>query len=245
MELRVRASAVSEERIRLFTFGEGEGAGTVAFQSRRSGDVFVVTVPQLPSSLLLFTPNFDAKHASGDFYAVVAGTLEDDSRMQVIEIPAQAVPQTVSRVRSDMRSFATALESWFIDNNSYPLWVPSSNPDAVNHGDPRVGELPSLRHHRATDPSTTSMFFGLTTPIAYLTSHFTDPFAAGPGTTFVYFTDGPGWILVSPGPDRDYDLVPQDVYTSALAQPSLTLLLFAYDPSNGVGSDGDVFRVKQ
>lgn len=65
---------------------------------------------------------------------------------------------------------------------------------------------------------------------------------------------GAGWILVSPGPDQVYDL-PGDweAYNPILRQPSERLLTgtnrhgyaFTYDPTNGLFSRGDIWRVKQ
>jgi hypothetical protein len=65
---------------------------------------------------------------------------------------------------------------------------------------------------------------------------------------------GVGWITISPGPDGDYDLTTSyTVYNPRWAQPSPQLLTgttpkgaaFTYDPTNGLISGGDVWRVKQ
>jgi hypothetical protein len=117
-------------------------------------------------------------------------------------------------------------------------------------------------------------FAALTTPNAYIASYPVDSFSPLPGATFVYWsvapgtadpsggivgrdspTTGIGWILVSPGLDRRYDILPDDwdVYDPSVAQPTERLLAgtnkegraFTYDPTNGTISDGDVWRVKQ
>jgi len=64
---------------------------------------------------------------------------------------------------------------------------------------------------------------------------------------FRYYSDQNGWILISLGPDGDYDIDPEKYYHSSIAQPSFELLCIAgtYDPTNGTVSSGDVFRVKQ
>jgi hypothetical protein len=62
-----------------------------------------------------------------------------------------------------------------------------------------------------------------------------------------YYADKNGWIVISLGPDGDYDIDPEKYYNSEVAQPSFELLCLAgtYDPTNGTFSNGDVYRVKQ
>lgn len=141
----------------------------------------------------------------------------------------------VSRVRADLRSLATALEAYHIDNSSYPVWTMGNAPDSIAPDNALLATMPVFGTRA---PSS------LTTPIAYVAHQFEDPFnrAGGP---FSYYTDGPGWILLSPGPDGDFNVNPQRDYSSAVAQPSAELLQRAYDPTNGTVSAGDVFRVRQ
>jgi hypothetical protein len=123
-------------------------------------------------------------------------------------------------------------------------------------------------------PAPGQRFATLTTPKAYIRSYPVDYFSTPRGATFAYWSvfyrkpdpsgrivgvDSPtshgGWILVSPGPDRKYDILPDDwdVYNPAVAQPTVRLLTgtnkrgraFTYDPTNGTISDGDIWRVKQ
>jgi prepilin-type N-terminal cleavage/methylation domain-containing protein len=146
----------------------------------------------------------------------------------------------VSRVRTDHRSLATAIESYYVDHNCYPGHRPLAG---------HATKLKPLRKARGEDLFTLDTGgadrAGLTTPVAYITSLFPDPFAPEPGLTFAYFTDGPGWILLSPGPDLDYDIVPERDYDGSIPQPSPHLLLLGFDPTNGTESDGDLWRVKQ
>ncbi len=175
----------------------------------------------------------------------------------------------VAHVRADMRSLATALESYFIDNMAYPSqglaegparWqgrIPSGVPTI--HSDMPVGSgarrmiafrtrvvHPSMQHplHIHT----------LTTPVRFLRSYPPDRFADSHGATFGYFNDNSGWIIWSPGPDRDENAPdgPGDVgakveflYTSAVAQPTPSLLMYSYDPTNGLWSGGDILRMRQ
>ncbi len=156
----------------------------------------------------------------------------------------------VSRVKTDMRSMAVALEAYYVDNYSFPTSVPGTHPLSFNKA-PATREMPSFRLGVKTkSPGGREMVvpMTLTTPIAYLTRYFEDPFQVTPTEpqpTFAYYGDTNGWILISPGPDGDYDINPAKDYSSDIPQPSLQLLLKAYDPTNGTVSGGDVFRVKQ
>src|SRR5690606_32648303 len=92
----------------------------------------------------------------------------------------------VSRVRMDMRTLTTALESYKLDHGAYP---------GIAEEAARAGDFPN-----GAGPVPT-----LHTPVAYTNSVYTDSFAIKEGETFAYYTDGDGWILISPGPDRIYD----------------------------------------
>ena len=122
------------------------------------------------------------------------------------------VRSKVSRAHSDMRSLATAIEAYMIDNNTYP---------------------------KELEPF-------LTTPVAYITSVPTDPFATTEGAAFRYRSqDDKGWILFSAGPDKQYDIDPVKDYDAAKENPLPQLFLKTYDPTNGTTSRGDIWRVKQ
>jgi type II secretory pathway pseudopilin PulG len=182
----------------------------------------------------------------------------------------------VSRVRVDMRTLAIALEAYFDDHGRYPPM------DAGNQGpggtqtyncwvaysyERRDGRAAGLPGFLMNGPDHT--FATLTTPQAYITTYPSDPFASDKGSTFLCWPWDPiwvgdpntppnlrphGWILISPGPDLDYDLAdPGEAYSASIPQPSPHLLAgtnrrgsaFTYDPTNGAVSNGDVWRVKQ
>jgi hypothetical protein len=165
----------------------------------------------------------------------------------------------VSLTRTNLRSTAVALEAYRADHGTYPQMTMRAEEAGA------WTAAPVARTFRAGNAHT-ERALGLTTPVAYLTSYISDPFAATRGDTFAYFTDGKGWILVSPGPDGDFDLMMDEgdldyserndtierVYDSSVPEPSLALLTgagprgaFTYDPTNGSESSGDVWRVKQ
>jgi general secretion pathway protein G len=179
------------------------------------------------------------------------------------------VRSKVSRVKADQRSLATGLESYYVDNNSYPFNANGANGcNAFAGTGTGAFEIYTFRIRVGTEP-----FFTMTTPLAYITGYFPDPFADTKGASFGYYHDNAGWILTSFGPDTDEgdgttrgdpggpgDLgLPLEnetdyVYQSGIAQPSLTLVTegqtssddcYTYDPTNGTVSPGDVYRVKQ
>jgi hypothetical protein len=80
-----------------------------------------------------------------------------------------------------------------------------------------------------------------------MTHLFPDSFAEE-GATFGFYSvkkdDKAGWVVFSPGPDQKYDL-DWKLYDPTVTQPSPELLRYAYDPTNGTVSVGDIFRVKQ
>ena len=109
------------------------------------------------------------------------------------------VRSKVSRAKADMRSLATAIESYMVDTNVYlahDIGFPTSN--QVDAGP----EFPNRCTFRERPEDSRMMI--MTTPIAYMTSIPADPFAEYKGTPFGYFNyQDRGWILWSFGPDLD------------------------------------------
>ncbi|MDK2970688.1 MAG: Type secretion system protein [Candidatus Sumerlaeota bacterium] len=151
----------------------------------------------------------------------------------------------VARTRSDMRSMATAIETYRVDHNDYPAW--SLDPALNARGS---AEIPSLR----TWPEGTSSYEGLhmtvTSPIAYITSLPEDIFADEKVTFGYYAIPGdkdsgsrPAWLLFSPGPDGDFDIKWEMLKPGGLPANSPWLLPMTYDPTNGTVSDGDIWRI--
>lgn len=170
--------------------------------------------------------------------------------LAAIAVPNFLESQTrakVSREQADMRSLATAIEAYAVDNNSYPLnGVLLSTGSIVN---PQVDG--------SGTPSHKFLNQGITTPVAYISSLPADPFYRGSApfsswatlypqyfyTNFDWFTkitqpNPPAviaqkkekygtWVLCGAGPDGDRLDLNRDMY---------------YDPTNGTVSDGDVVR---
>jgi prepilin-type N-terminal cleavage/methylation domain-containing protein len=148
----------------------------------------------------------------------------------------------ISRVRSDMRTLAVALESYFSDNDHYPYFDRWNLP-------PRYNEI--IYH-----------LIPLTTPVAYLTSvNLRDPFLVGDdrgyddGIPRYYYNyrnhefwqpstlpwfQPPVWVLNSLGPDGEPNQgLNAELWARGLVAPGTVVI---YDPTNGTVSAGDMPR---
>lgn len=181
--------------------------------------------------------------------------------LAAIAVPNFLEAQTrskVSRAKSDMRTLATAIEAYQVDNNRYP---PVTSGAGATPG-PGYNIFPGNERVR-----------GLTTPIAYITSLLGDPFNKISAedlyqtntenyyyATQRYFNNRgfiwqvfPGerglfpaygtpaqWVLQSKGPDLAWARDPSDGGAGVieLDRP----YSFEYDPSNGTVSTGNIPR---
>jgi len=148
----------------------------------------------------------------------------------------------VARAKSEIRNLAVALETYYMENNTYPPAVDGQGkiiPFSEDAYDLSSGYVPWL----------------LTTPVAHNPSIPDDPF--GPkgrqdpywSKTYRYAAKAKAyWIMTSAGPDLDQDMILEDYIRSASGDIRLYLTQFGegtaveYDPTNGLGSSGDVFR---
>jgi prepilin-type N-terminal cleavage/methylation domain-containing protein len=177
------------------------------------------------------------------------------------------VRSKVSRVKADQRSLATGIEAYYVDNNDFPEYAigdAGASPGITPAGSATGGGATQILTFRVR-AGTGDLFHTLTTPQAYLTSYFADPFADTKGCIFAYYKDTNGWIVASFGPDTDENddtvgdigfaspYAVSTIYNSTEAQPSVALMVgngasgeaCTYDPTNGTVSPGDVYRVKQ
>ncbi len=148
----------------------------------------------------------------------------------------------VSRVPSEMRSLATALESYFVDHEAYP----AMRSFREEFGKNRKALMEAGGWNLSYIEPGRKGLEGLTTPVAYITGLFTDRYAPDEEMSYAYYTDGDGWVLFSAGPDRIYDINPAQDYDSALTpEEHVPLILKRYDPTNGTLSSGDIWRIGQ
>ncbi len=169
------------------------------------------------------------------------------------------VRSKVSRVKSDLRSFALAVEAYSVDHNRAPIMVANVAGYYPHvHGDYPAGTIGILWHGSAMVP-------GLTTPVAYITSiDIVDPFqttdVSNPlderyytyheAAKFYAVSTGAGkdtwrgiiefygpWRLGSVGPDRSYFH-----HTRGYPGPSFRSQNLHYDATNGTVSLGNIWR---
>ena len=189
--------------------------------------------------------------------------------LAAIAVPNFLEAQTrakVSRAKSDMRSVATALEAYRLDNNDYPRFSLEPQPFSLPGGpgpNPGGGDgcIPAVR------------VGGLTSPVAYITSIPNDPFgdvlsedlfnfggAAQITDTYYFNTRGwfecrgfpwlvspqnsdegtAEWVLLSKGPNKLFAPPPPEVTNGVdhVDRP----FRWQYDPTNGTISAGNIVR---
>ncbi|MBN1478384.1 hypothetical protein JXA47_16640 [Candidatus Sumerlaeota bacterium] len=177
----------------------------------------------------------------------------------------------VSQVKADLRSLATALEAYFIDDMNGPGCALAEGPVRVRP-DGSVVPMPWSAHHHLPEGSgarRTITFLApnpnyggvnphsLTTPIAYISALPPDPFADTPGATYGFYQEHiSSHITWSVGPDRDEnaDDGPGDIgpvveivftpdFSNQRGQGAQPEILdLLYDPTNGIRSNGDIAR---
>ena len=133
----------------------------------------------------------------------------------------------IARAEAEMRILSNALECFFIDNNTYLLPLEGQTIDKAGI---KIGSGSRARYLR------------LTTPVAYISTIPKDPFSKE-SNAYRYHSDGKNfYILASDGPDRkiDFDLKKYDLSKGSKKED---LTPFTYHPSNGLTSQGDLFRV--
>ena len=163
------------------------------------------------------------------------------SILALIAVPNFLEAQTrakVSRVKSDMRTETTALESYAADWNSYAVRRDLNN------------ALPPV----ITKPQEMKV---LTTPVAYISSLPVDIFnytLIWPYNIFDYWDPahtkdnylqescGGGWVLVSFGPDGSMGVFASGSPGGYPPDKNPLTFLFPYDPTNGTTSQGNIYR---
>ncbi|RJP18469.1 MAG: hypothetical protein C4527_28905 [Candidatus Omnitrophota bacterium] len=153
-----------------------------------------------------------------DFIELGDGKVQIGKKENIQEIKRKVIPSKVARVTADLRSLATALECFFIDNNAYPV------PENGNTLDSAVLTVDNRN-------------ITLLEPVRYILNLPNDPFAYQTG--YRYFSDGKTfYILASNGPNGKIDLNLHEFNPR-----SGQLDQYTYNPTNGIDSPGDIFRV--
>jgi len=168
------------------------------------------------------------------------------------------VRSKVARAQSELQSLATALESYEVDNNTYPLMrgPVSGMINVVNRPEDKDGYTQECLNGFRTAP------VELTTPISYLSSLANDPFK-NPGTDFSgqSYNDGDsldlGYIYTNIDeyvayPGDGFDENDLEAYgdwrlcsIGPIATDSLPAIgYFSYNPTNGTVSAGYILRTQ-
>ncbi len=165
----------------------------------------------------------------------------------------------VARAESEMRNLQNALESFFIDNNSYPPMDRDRIRSRRQYKDLDDEDTPEINIAHISIGARGDRRIYLTTPVSYMSSIPFDPFNGdGKSTGYAYGSNGQSYyILMSFGPDsqklngEEDDIDARD-YTGArltdfriagFRGSSFFLSELVYDASNGTSSTGDILRV--
>lgn len=170
----------------------------------------------------------------------------------------------VARVRSDLRSYATGLETYRTDHNKYPPMADHPE-DGMDDGGTLIWGSWDSSGISSADQSTVRFTTWLTTPVAYLSAIFYDPFIAseeldtikfGLGTEmsrrYVYFNND---LFVSGNANDQRYLIQREGYGAWLTyswgpdgewldKPD-SQIRKEYDPTNGVTSSGNIYRTQK
>lgn len=149
----------------------------------------------------------------------------------------------VARVGSVLHTVAMAIEKYHTDTESFPPSIPLAQAGPVSEEALRQaggGNLRTVARGTGADNP------GLTTPVAYIPDLPVDPFAPHPGAPYAWHTSQDGYILNSPCPNGRYDIDPEQDYAVASPPGSVVPLIErTYDPTNGLDSFGDMWRVRE
>jgi len=173
----------------------------------------------------------------------------------------------VARAESEMNGITTSLESFFIDNNMYPLMTAKTNATMKRQyqfkkDNESCGTIDIAHVMIGTNAKTARRMY-LTTPVAYISSIPFDPFRGdGRTSSYGFGSDGQSYyILTSFGPDtvdgfsstgldeREYtgarlsDWNRVALRKTAMKSGQWLLKDFVYAASNGTSSGGDLLRV--
>ena len=189
--------------------------------------------------------------------------------LAAIAVPNFLEAQTrakVSRVKSDLRSMGTAIESYRIDHGKQPMDYNVGLGDPVIPGKTGGGTASGILHPgvRLTNGTVRA---GLTTPIAYISNCWVeDPFIGKSGGNINYdeqvYSYNPFWkgklwnrdesnILSTYRTNRYYEyygeyrlgsIGPDRTFYSDTVQSGLIKASRVYDPSNGTTSFGNIWR---
>jgi prepilin-type N-terminal cleavage/methylation domain-containing protein len=142
----------------------------------------------------------------------------------------------VSRAKADMRSIATAIETHRVDHTRYecaggPAYIKGSN---LNHLTTPIAYMTTV----PPDPflQDDQNYFGMRT-FLYTPDWFRGTVSGGAETTFFYPPrEGYSWVLISVGPDGDWECARKVLDPENYGGDTLY-----YDSTNGTLANGDIY----
>jgi prepilin-type N-terminal cleavage/methylation domain-containing protein len=198
----------------------------------------------MPSILPLHPPRYRCAFTLIELLIVVA-IIAILAAIAVPNLLEAQVRSKVARVKTDHRTLAIALDSYFVDNQSYPRDHDNLTPEDADRW--------------SWGPAGNQVgFYYVTTPIAYISSLTRDPFATSKGmlsqsvkyvAPFYHLASGSdnpiygmnrvhAYLFVSLGADNRDNTQRQDYWPSEGQEVGMG----QYDPTNGTRSDGDIYR---
>ena len=140
-----------------------------------------------------------------------------------------------AQAESEMRNIATALETYYIDNNAYPLAMDED------------GKLVPIEYIDGGEVSSGYVSWLLTTPVGHLEEIPYDIFNKEK-KKYRYATNGVSCcILASNGvnenPDMDISKYAGEAYCDLSIAYDKYMRDYTYNPTNGTTSSGDIWRV--
>src|SRR5690606_1365623 len=127
----------------------------------------------------------------------------------LVRMPESQTRSYVSRARADMRTLGIALDQYKAEHGGWPAMVPLVS--------------------RTTDEAdlSTAGGAGLSTLAAGLNDALLDPLSPDRKTPFVWRSENNGWIMISAGPDRTYQIDPEK-WSPSIRNPEQVLISATY-----------------
>lgn len=169
--------------------------------------------------------------------------------LAAIAVPNFLEAQTrskVARMKADIRTLATAVESYAVDSNVYPphLRGDGSEIDYPDRYTPLTTPVAYLTSIAARDVFFTQVPTGPGAPDQYVSwTNFRSFETRGATHPLLVVAGTHRWLLRSRGPDGEVE--PNEVRNGFLLAGITGGPSMVYDPTNGTISRGDIFRTAQ
>jgi hypothetical protein len=148
--------------------------------------------------------------------------------MHMSRMPEIRIMHKRSKVKEDFAALRDRLEDYHRLEGCYPSMAPFSE---IAGGNKELAALDGGRL-RGIDPTLIDI------PL-------NDAFARTHPWPYVYFAEGDAWMLLSTGPDCDYDIDLNEALAKFSSSDRSATIARTYDPTNGMFSDGDIWRASE